>query len=1162
MHWEGDVLQFSPSDLTVFLDGEFPSWMDRWYADQRAGALKSAATPKARLPSEFAAPHNGIVRCAVDVDAELDLIARKGTEHEKAFLAALKQQGQNVIECPSDGTARERTLAAMTEGAQVIYQACLQMESWGGFADFLIKLGGASKFGAYHYEVWDTKLARSAKPYFLVQLCAYADMLEDIQGIRPKQVEVVLGEKESGIENRLRFTTDKFYYYYRELKRTFTQYQKKIDLKIPPHPGDSAGCGRWSNYAEEVLLASDDVACVARINRRQARRLRDAGITTMNDLASTKKDYVTGITADIFNRHKRQASLQLGSRGKDIPLFEFVRPTEIDPRRGLAILPPGSREDVFFDMEGYPLAIGGLEYLFGAVYENAGKLEFIDWWAHDNIGEKLAFEQFIDWLFARWKQDPSMHVYHYASYEVHAMGRLAGKYATREYKVDQLLRNGVFVDLYTIVRQGLRVGTPSYSLKEIEKLYLKRRTGDVTTAGGSVIAYQRWLDAPDGTTWQDSKMLREIRDYNKVDCESTFELRKWLADQQNSEHIQFLPKPQPETTDERPENSENVEHPSTALANELLKQVAEGKVQPKERAEIQKLLAWLLDFHWREARPIFWRMFDRHDMTEQELIDDLDCLGAMQRTNTAKSPIKKSWGFEYKFDPNQDTKLHIGSRCYFAHDLSAKCEITAFDSGNGILQIKLGPTAAQPPSSLSLIPDEYVRAKPIPTAIVRFVEAWSKGIPVSRAVEDLLFRRHPRVKGHSGGPLVPGSATVAQIVDIATRLDESALFIQGPPGTGKTFTAAAIIVSLLSQGKSVGITSNSHKAILNAMYAVIRAAQKIGKKFTLIKVGGEDDDPLIKSGQLSYTETKLEPSCIQPGVVVGGTAWLFSRDALVNKFDYLIVEEAGQMALANVVATSQSAKNLILVGDQMQLAQPIQGSHPGESGTSALDYLLQGKATVPPEFGIFLDLTWRMHPHICSFISDAVYDGRLKPHPDNKNQEIRCADPKNASFRRTCGVAFVEVPHEFRSQSSDEEVEAIQKIVDELIGRCIVDRAGQQRALQLQDILIVAPYNMQVRLLKGRLGNDAKIGSVDKFQGQEAPVVIVSMCASDAEEVPRGIEFILNKNRLNVAISRAMCLAIVVGCRGLMAPRCTTIEQMEMANLYCWLAAHAETPAQ
>jgi uncharacterized protein len=177
MHWEGQILRYAPSDLTVFLDGEFPSWMDRWYANQRAHTYKSADA-KSKLPMQFGAPHRCIADCSPDDDAQRELIARKGTEHERTFLATLKNEGCAVFECPNDESAATKTFAAMRDGAHVIYQACLQMSEWGGYADFLAKLVGASQLGDHHYEVWDTKLARSPKPYFLVQLCAYAEMLQ------------------------------------------------------------------------------------------------------------------------------------------------------------------------------------------------------------------------------------------------------------------------------------------------------------------------------------------------------------------------------------------------------------------------------------------------------------------------------------------------------------------------------------------------------------------------------------------------------------------------------------------------------------------------------------------------------------------------------------------------------------------------------------------------------------------------------------------------------------------------------------------------------------------------------------------------------------------------------------------------------------------------
>jgi uncharacterized protein len=1154
-------LRFSPTDLTVYLDSEFASWMDRWHAERRPTIVASGNDngKGSDPPRGFAGPFPAVPECQQDAeDPELRLVARKGDEHEKAFLQSLKQSGLEVVEIPRDDTAVAATLAAMRGGAPIIFQGHLGRDGWAGYADFLARQVGPSTLGDHHYEVWDTKLARSPKPYFLVQLCAYADMLEHAQGVRPRFVEVVLGNGE-----RRRFVTNQFFYYYRELSRAFLRYHENFDETKLPDPGLSTSHGRWSDYAEQLLSNLDHLSRVARITRGQIRKLEDGAIATMTQLSKTGETQVRGLAPDVLTRLRAQARLQLESRNKDRPLFEMVPPAAEDPRRGLALLPPDSANDVFFDLEGYPLIEGGLEYLFGAVHVADGKPQFVDWWAHDAIGEKQAFEQFIDWAFARWKQDPSMHIYHYAAYEVSAMRRLMGRYATRENEVDHFLRNGVFVDLYTVVRQGVLVGTPSYSLKDVERVYLPKRDGRVTTAGGSVVAYQRWLDEQGGVDGQRSKILAEIRDYNRVDCESLFHLANWLRTLQETAGIGHIAAPTGEAEDATDgDTSAKETPPAKALGARLLTEVVEGHVGDAERRRVQELLAWLLEFHWREAKPLFWRKFDRHDMTESELVEDLDCLGALQRTEKPRQPVKRSWDYEYRFDPDQDTKLHDGSDCFFAHDLNRTCTVTYFDAERGLLTIKLGPKVPEPPQRLSLIPDEYVRADVIANAVYRYVEAWAEGRVLSRAVDDLLHRRAPRVHGGRPGSLVGNAVALADVVRVASNLDATTLSIQGPPGAGKTFTAAAIIVGLLKAKKRVGITATSHEAINNALRAVADASQESGFRAKLIKVGGNGENDLFRSGRVTHLGGNGDAAtALTPGpLVMGGTAWLFSREEMAEQFDYLIVDEAGQFSLANAVATGQASKNLILVGDQMQLAQPIQGSHPGESGMSALEYLLQDHATVPPELGVFLGTSWRMHPHICQFISEAVYDGRLQSHPDTQRQEVRCPAGTNGDMRRTSGIVHVEVEHQFNSQYSDEEVDAIELIVQQLLGRCVVGRDGNTHDLTLDDILVVAPYNMQVRRLKQRLGPAARVGSVDKFQGQEAAVVIVSMCASSAEESPRGIDFLLNKNRMNVAVSRAKCLAIVVGSRSLMSARCATIAHMEMTNLYCWLAAHAEQP--
>jgi uncharacterized protein len=271
-----------------------------------------------------------------------------------------------------------------------------------------------------------------------------------------------------------------------------------------------------------------------------------------------------------------------------------------------------------------------------------------------------------------------------------------------------------------------------------------------------------------------------------------------------------------------------------------------------------------------------------------------------------------------------------------------------------------------------------------------------------------------------------------------------------------------------------------------------------------------------------------------------------------QKLDYLFVDEAGQIALANLVAMGTSTKNIVLLGDQMQLGQPVQGSHPGRSGDSTLDFLLDGLATIPPERGIFLANTWRLHPDICSFISEAVYDGRLKSEASTINQKLVLKTNAHAALKPT-GIKYIPAIHDGCSQRSEQEANLVKEIIETLLQQSFIDTYGNTHSLTIKDILIVAPYNQQVNLLKRILQKDAQVGTVDKFQGQEAQVVIMSMTTSSAEEMPRHMEFLFSKNRINVALSRARCLAIFIANPELMAIPCSTPEQMALVNTLCWI---------
>lgn len=1162
MHRQSDSLTFSPTDLTVFLESDFASWMDRWEAERRAlersGDTAALAAWLAQLT--FAAD------AVPDADEGRAVVAEAGTEHEKKFLSLLKGDGKQVLEISTESSAdaARQTLDAMRGGAEIIYQARLEAAPFAGWADFLVRGPGDSRLGSWHYEAWDTKLARSTRAKFVVQLCAYSEMLESAQGRLPDAFEVVLGTGEHS-----RFVTAGCFFYYLDFKEAFLKFQGDFSPGRMPPPGLAAGFGGWGSCARKLLEATDHLSVVARITRTQVKKLEAAGIHTLAGLSGDERLHVPKLADDKLVELRAQARLQMASRGREKPLHEVIRPAEDDPRKGLALLPASSPGDVFFDMEGYPLVDGGLEYLFGATTLLAGDAvySFNDWWAHDSSQEKMAFEAFVDWAFERWRRDSSAHIYHYAAYEVSALKRLMGYHATREEKVDDLLRNHVFVDIYTVVRQGLRLGTRSYSLKDVERMYRPKRAGGVTTAAGSMVAYHRWLESGEPQAWEDSPILREIRDYNRVDCESLAELCGWLREVQDDSAISFVPPPTPRAEGENGGGESAVgEPPARILAARLLQEVEAGLPAEPERRGVQQLVAWLLEYHWREAKPVFWRKFSRHEMTETELVEELDCLGALQRTDTPPRLIKKSNGHEFRFDPDQDTKLDEGDKCFYSHDLAIQVEISGMDREKGLVEIKLGPKKPAPPGRLSLIPDEYVRADVIAAAVLRFAAAWHAGDGASDAVDDLLHRRLPRLRGQEGGPVLARDADlVTGTVDAIRRLDGSTLAIQGPPGSGKTFTAAAAIAALMSDGRRVAVTATGHKTIVNLMMAVVEQLRQMGLAgVRLVKVGGAEENLRGAEGKILYLKDSslaAEELGNRP-LLMGGTSWLFSREELQGRFDYLFVDEASQFPLANVVATGPCARNIVLLGDQMQLAQPVQGTHPGESGLSALEYLLHGHATIPPERGVFLDVTRRMHPDVCRFVSDAVYEGRLRSHPDTERYCVSPGVRWRGSDERATGIIHVAVDHEGNSQSSPEEVDAIAAMTESLLAGSVQEKDGSLRPMTWEDILLVAPYNMQVRRLRERLGAQARVGSVDRFQGLEAHVVVVSMCASSVEDVPRGLGFLLSPNRLNVAVSRARALAIVVGSRALGFARCQSVEDLQLVNLYARLTAFARKAPQ
>jgi uncharacterized protein len=436
----------------------------------------------------------------------------------------------------------------------------------------------------------------------------------------------------------------------------------------------------------------------------------------------------------------------------------------------------------------------------------------------------------------------------------------------------------------------------------------------------------------------------------------------------------------------------------------------------------------------------------------------------------------------------------------------------------------------------------------------RFVEAYIAGHGSYHALLGFLRKEMPSIRNiPAGQPIIPaGQNQLPAIINAVAGLNESYLFIQGPPGAGKTYTGSRIIVELMRRGKTVGVSSNSHKAINNLLRSVETHAKEIGFSFRGAKKSTQGDSDTEFDGDIidDVFDNKDIHGCNYQ--LVAGTAWCFADVEANQTLDYLFVDEAGQVSIANLIAMGLSARNIVLLGDQMQLSQPVQGDHPGRSGDSVLDYLLDGAATIAPERGVFLGTTWRMHPDVCEFISQAVYDGRLHAEAGNSAQGLVLSAGAHPALKPT-GIQFVPCEHEDCSQSSVEEAQLVADIYQSALQQSFVDRDGATHPMGPENLLVVAPYNLQVNLLKEVLPDGARVGTVDKFQGQEAELVIVSMATSNEENMPRNMQFLFSRNRLNVALSRARCLSVLVANPQLTRVACTHPQEMALVNTLCWV---------
>lgn len=1093
-------------------------------------------------------------------DPELDVLTRRGGEHEHRYLEALRGHGIGVAEIsvdvegePALRAAHDQTAAAMADGLPVIYQATFYDGVWRGHADFLERVDSPSAAYPWSYEPIDTKLARRVKPSALIQLCVYADMLAAVQGSEPAFAHVVTGDGA-----RHSFPLDSIAAYYRRARRRFAEAVASGIGRTYPDPVAHCRVCRWDEVCTAQRREDDHLSIVAGMRGDQARKLAAAGVPTVEALAVAGPGEPGGVRigAATLERFKGQARLQVEHRQTGTPRYELLLPTE--PDRGLRLLPEPSPGDVFFDIEGDPFAgDDGLDYLLGVVEMDGETPAFTAYWAHDPAGEKRAFESFMDAMTERLERHPGMHIFHYASYEPTALKRLMGRHGTREEAVDRLLRGRVLVDLYQVVRQAVQVSEDSYSLKRIERFFQAGREGAITDAAASIVAYEQWLESGDPS------VLDEIERYNRQDCESLVGLRAWLeALRDDAAEREGAALSRPEPVDAEP--GAVLAEAETAVA-ELVGRLTDGvpAAAGGRTAEQQSrwLLAQLLNWHRREDRPEWWAYFARLRMSDDELLEDPESIsGLSYRGDTGT--VARSTLHRYDFPPEQEQKFGVGATVVDPRTEKSCGTIHEIDAAQGVLVLKRG-AASQAPHPTAVIPTAPVSTLPLRQALQR-LGAWAADHGVAgegphRAGREMLLGNPPAVKSaRPGEPLQrDGEPDVDAALRVVEALGEGCLPIQGPPGCGKTYVGGRLVVDQVARGRRVGVTATSHKAIGRLLEEVQAAAAERGAQVRIVQKADEDDARGLEGVRCTNNNNEVANLLAAGAVdVVAGTPWLFARPEFEGRLDVLVIDEAGQMSLANAVAVSGAARKVVMLGDPNQLAQPSKGSHPRGAEASGLEHLLAGDATVRPDRGLFLATTRRMHPDVGAFVSAAFYEGRLASHESCREQAVA-----DGPWAGGTGVRWVPVRHAGNRSTSAEEVEEVARGVDALLGRAWTDASGTTRALEIGDILVVAPYNAHIARLRSALPDGARVGTVDRFQGQEAPVVVFSMATSSAEDLPRAMEFLYSLNRLNVAVSRARALAVLVCSPALLAAACRTPAQLKLVNALCRLVEHSEQAA-
>jgi len=1105
---------------------------------------------------------------------------RRGDQFEEKIYRKLIKKYPKHIKIKNDENRIEKTKEALRKGYDLIHKAYFEYEGWHGEIDFLIK--NKNKKGKWTYEVYDTKLSSVAKPEHIIQISIYSEWIAKQQDNQWSDfMYLILGNEEEK-----KYKTQDYQIYFQKHKENYLNFLKSDTLKKNTRPERCSFCVlcEWADVCEKQWEDEDHLNQIANIRKDQIKKIEKHGIKTLKQFSKLKEtEKIKELSSNIFKKHLSQSKLLIKYQETKKPQYKIL---PLINERGFNKLPkPDSNgQDLFFDIEGLDKILNpeetgndksGLEYLFG-IYNHADKKEpFKCFWAHNQSEEKEKFDDLLNFFEKHLNKYPDAHIYHFNHYEKTSLTKLSQKHGINTGRVNTLLREGKLVDLHKVVTQGMQISEKEYSLKNLEKFYDFKRKGEIQKAHESTDKYLDWIEI------KDKKLLEEIKTYNREDCESTYALREWLVKkirpQISNVSWSIYKEPEKKIKDWEKDNV-----PFIKLINKELK-----------NSKIKDILTNILGFHKRED-DIFWQDIFRRaaEKNDEDLIEDAKCIGNMEKIKSVSDENDRRGSnkiYTYKFE-KQDYKVKENKNVLKAlesnldeNKVGRVLKIDDINNNENTIKIR---SKEELPKILSIITEGYVDSSPIINAIRRFVDSASKDAKKYNATYEILKKNYPKIKNiKEGENIIKDGDFLKESLKAVKDMNNSYLYFQGPPGVGKTYTAAFIIIELLKKGKKIGITAQSHKIIFNLLKKIEELSLKDKFSFKGFHKAGADKDKRFEGGNFIKNagrvktgpkktdwedEMKLEFSKMNADLF-SGTAWCFTgvnnkklpfsdqRPVCDQKLDYIFIDEAGQLSIADIVAISLSAKNIVIIGDQMQLSSPISAVHPGESGLSAPEYLLENQDTINSDKGIFIDKSRRLHPKICNFISQNFYDGRLKNLPLTEKRKIIFS--KKESLLSESGIVMIDAKHkEICRQKSIEEGKLIKNFYDRIIGSTFIDpNENIKKKMDVKDILTVAPYNVQVNYLKSILPKEARVGTIDIFQGQEAPVTIISMTTSDPESLPRNVDFFFSRNRLNVAISRSQCLSIVIMNKKILDIACKKIEHIRLVNTFMKLLEYEKT---